>query len=106
MVAFPKKPMEIMVVVDVSRLRKALDELREEHITETGDITDIIDIGPQCFASGDLSVICFQGENYYRACGELVTGESEDEFTTCVKRVNHPDIIHEDYDGSTRHTDG
>lgn len=27
---------------------------------------ETIDIGPECFASADHSVICWQGENYYR----------------------------------------
>ena len=32
-----------------------------------GHPLDFIDIGPECFASGDREVICWQGVNYYRA---------------------------------------
>lgn len=62
----------------------------------------IVDLGPECFASGDLSVISWKGENYYRACGEVVTTLETGGYSHCVKRRKHPGKVHEDYFGYTK----
>lgn len=53
------------------------------------------DLKKGAFTDGE--VINYQGDNYYRACGAVVTIQSY-----CVKRVNHPGVLHEDYDGNVR----
>lgn len=58
--------------------------------------------GAKLFADPDLLVINFEGENFYRACGEKVRHLEEGAMTTCVKRLGHVGDIHEDYDGRTR----
>lgn len=63
--------------------------------------SDFVDIGPECFANKDLSVISFKGENYYKACGKIVTGGFDGETSTCVKRQAHKNNC-EDWDGNTR----
>lgn len=55
------------------------------------------------FSNADKSVISWEGSNYYRACDEPVV-VSESGISGCVKRVDHPGDIHEDYDG-VRKTD-
>lgn len=56
--------------------------------------SETVEIGPGAFADGDLEVINYKGENFYRSCPVRVT-----ESTYCVKRVGHPGLLHEDYDG-------
>lgn len=56
-------------------------------------------LGPECFTDGN--VISYQGENYYRACAHQVTQNDDGSGSTCVKRVDHPGVRHEDYDGNT-----
>lgn len=51
-------------------------------------------IGPECFSDKDEKVISLKGENFYRACGAPVT-----KLTSCTKRVDHPGIMHEDWEG-------
>lgn len=58
------------------------------------------DIAPECFTDGD--VISYKGQNFYRACDFLVTEEPEGAGSYCVKRVNHPSGVHEDYIGRTK----
>lgn len=53
-------------------------------------------LGPELFINGD--VISYKGENYYRAC-DYPVAEFDGSVSHCVKRVNHPSHIHEDYDG-------
>jgi len=105
------------VIVEAGPAKIFRDDLLEDNqvrvITETklaiqmcSDVNsapngDFIDIGPECFANKDALVICYKGENYYRACGRLVKGRLDGEATTCVKRVNHKNDC-EDYDGDTR----
>lgn len=60
---------------------------------------EITIIGPECFASTDDTVISWKGVNYYQACDELVVAGPKGSSTHCVKRVDHPGDIHEDYDG-------
>jgi hypothetical protein len=57
-------------------------------------------LGPELFTNGD--VISYKGENYYRACDERVTTMADGGQSFCVKRVNHPGKIHEDYEGRIR----
>lgn len=69
----------------------------------TKSIPDFIDLGPEMFTTTDREVICWQGENFYRACGVFVHEDPIDGIQShCVKRVNHPGKIHEDYHGNTR----
>lgn len=66
---------------------------------------DITVIGPECFASVDDKVISWKGANFYKACDELVMENPLGGATHCVKRVDHPGDIHEDYDGNRRGED-
>jgi hypothetical protein len=63
---------------------------------------DFIDIGPECFATADATVISYKGDNYYRACDVVVGDNEEGGQKFCVKRVGHPGKTHEAYDGATR----
>lgn len=62
---------------------------------------DFINIGPQAFADKEEKVINWKGENFYRACGVIVK-VTRYSTTSCVKRVDHPGDMHEDYDGNTK----
>lgn len=53
---------------------------------------------PEMFTSEDLSVICWKGENYYRACNEFVSMLDDGGKSHCVKREHHAGV-HEDYEG-------
>lgn len=55
------------------------------------------DIGPECFT--DDYVISYKGENYYKACDEFVYDRDDGGQSFCVKRVDHPGMYHEAYDG-------
>lgn len=57
---------------------------------------------PELFASADEKVICWKGEHYYKACGSFVADLPDGGQTFCLKRVGHPSISHEDYDGRKR----
>lgn len=60
-----------------------------------------IDIGPECFSDMDRTVICWKGENFYRACDAVVISHTLNGGRThCVKRVGHPGEYHEDFDGN------
>lgn len=62
-----------------------------------------IDIGPECFADPDATVISYKGSNYYRACGARVVDILPGGGTsTCVKRTGHPGNEHEDFGGNLR----
>jgi hypothetical protein len=63
---------------------------------------NFIDIGPECFADPQQNIICYQGENYYRACGEAVHQFGGGGLSTCVRRFGHAGDLHEDYDGRIR----
>jgi hypothetical protein len=60
---------------------------------------DFVDLGPELFADIEASVITWKGNNYYKACDEPVVTRPDGSGTHCVKRVEHPGDIHEDYDG-------
>lgn len=67
---------------------------------EVGLVVNIIDIGPECFTDENMAVICYKGENYYRACGELVAEHLADGGKSyCVKPVAHAGVAHEDFEG-------
>lgn len=75
-------------------------------LEETDESTDqesveVIQIGPGCFASSDLSVINLLGENYYKTCDVIVGDLPEGGVSYCTKRLDHPGILHEDYNGRT-----
>lgn len=59
------------------------------------------DLDAPAFTNIVETVISYKGENFYKACGELVTGRPDEGTTSCVKRVGHPGDIHEDFDGNT-----
>ncbi len=61
-----------------------------------------VDIGPECFTDTHGLVISYKGQNFYRACGHFVSEREEGGQSFCVKRVNHPTDVHEDYDGRTK----
>ena len=60
---------------------------------------NIIDIGPQCFTDGDEEVINYKGDNYYKAFDAVVVVNEDGSTSHCVKRVNHPGNVHEDFYG-------
>lgn len=64
-------------------------------------MSDYITIGPECFADKDAKVICWKGDNYYKACDTPVT-RSLDGITHCVKPSGHPSLAHEDYLGQVK----
>ncbi len=80
----------------------------------TGDLGDqiyaenfnIVDIGPECFAASDLSVISWKGENYYRMCGHVVRTIGVGGYSHCVKPRHHPNPTHEDYFGNVKDVHG
>lgn len=57
-------------------------------------------VPPQAFMNDEATVICLEGENFYKACDALVR-DFDDGQTHCVKRVGHPSVQHEDYEGRT-----
>jgi len=68
---------------------------------------DTVDIpSPGMFASADWRVISRHGENYYRACGEVVQSHEQGGHTTCVKPLHHPTWQHEDFEGRIKDTVG
>lgn len=54
------------------------------------------------FSDLNKTVINWEGENFYRACGAHVVEHSDGTLTSCVKRIGHHTDIHEDYDGVIR----
>lgn len=62
---------------------------------------DVVDLGPEMFASSDLKVIGYKGENYYRSCPEKVYDKPEGGATFCVKPIGHVQSEHEDAFGRT-----
>lgn len=67
-----------------------------EHLKPEG----FIEIGPECFADDKELVISYKGRNFYKACDIKVTNKEEGGSTFCVKRVGHPGLLHEDWDGA------
>lgn len=63
--------------------------------------TDFPPIGPECFSNKERTVISWKGENFYKACDALVVEHPDGGASHCVKRVGHPSIIHESFDGTT-----
>lgn len=63
---------------------------------------EFVNIGPECFSDTDEKVISWKGQNYYRACDEIVCDLPEGGQAFCVKRVGHPGTIHEAYHGEIR----
>lgn len=59
-------------------------------------------VGPEAFTDPEGAVISWRGENFYRACGKYVTGGNDQGGTTCVKHVNHPPPLCENYHGRVR----
>lgn len=58
----------------------------------------LITIGDECFTNGE--VISYKGENYYKACDTPVKNNEDGSTSHCVRRVGHPGLLHEAYDGS------
>lgn len=65
-------------------------------------MTDYIELGPELFSDSEETVISWKGSNFYRACDRWVTEKLEGGSTHCVKRINHPSDMHEDYHGNQR----
>lgn len=63
---------------------------------------NFVDLGPECFADVDAHVISWKGENYYKSCDEPVVTQPDGSGSHCVKRIDHPGDIHEDYDGNRK----
>lgn len=61
--------------------------------------TDIIDLGPELFASSDLRVISFKGENYYKVCGQTVWQGEDGSSSSCIFPLHHPYWKHQDWEG-------
>lgn len=70
--------------------------------TVSDTFTDIKDLGPEMFATGDGTVISWKGDSFYKACDVEVEKFPEGGTSHCVKRVNHKSWDHEDYEGRTR----
>lgn len=58
-------------------------------------------IGSDCSINDESTVICYKEKFYYRVCG-LPVKDSINEVSFCVKRINHPGVLHEDYEGNVR----
>lgn len=56
------------------------------------------DLDAPAFTNRAETVISYKGDNYYKACGVIV-GHYEGGLTSCVKRLNHPGNVHEDWAG-------
>ena len=67
------------------------------HVPDRG-IRNLVDhpLGHTAFISGDDSIINMGGDNFYRACTEMVS-----EKLGCVKRTGHPNE-HEDFYGNKK----
>lgn len=65
------------------------------------DIEGFTTLGPECFIGNEGNTISFQGDNFYRGCGNFVFRLPGGGSTHCVKRVGHPSEECEDYDGRT-----
>lgn len=50
--------------------------------------------------SDDKTVINHEGANYYKACEHIVAIKIDGVRSYCVKRIGHPGILHEDFDGN------
>lgn len=61
----------------------------------------IVDIGSECFANEEETIISYKGENFYKSCDHQVTDIEGGGASHCVKRVDHPGVRHEDFDGNT-----
>lgn len=78
--------------------------MSETSVPSLPGLTGFIDIGPECFADSEATVISYKGDNFYRACDVLVA-EFAGGASHCVKRVNHPNRQHEDFYGRVRDED-
>jgi hypothetical protein len=64
---------------------------------------DIVDFPvAEMFADGELKVISYKGENYYRGCNAYVMQHDDGSTSHCVKPVDHTSPEHEDYYGNRR----
>jgi hypothetical protein len=58
-------------------------------------------LGPGCFMDVEGNVINYQGQNFYRACDEVVFNNPHGGVTYCIKPVGHKSSVHEDSRGHT-----
>jgi hypothetical protein len=63
---------------------------------------DVIDLGPELFASTDRRVINYKGNNYYLSCDSPVYDKPEGGGTFCIKPIHHSHYEHEDFEGRTK----
>lgn len=83
-----------------------LAKIEEDTFPRVPKQEGLIDLGPGAFTNGE--VINYEGYNYYKACDVWVSTNEDGVQAYCVKRVGHPGVLHEDYDGnvSTGPTEG
>lgn len=62
---------------------------------------EIIEIGLECFANGDATVIGYKGDTYHKSCEQVVFRHPDGSATYCTKRAGHPSLEHEDFGGTT-----
>lgn len=102
--ALATNPQEMFMMLPKEALVASVRDLANELLQRTrqvkGELGNYTVLGPECFTNG--LVISYQGENYFKACEEFVFDLPDGGQSFCVKRVNHPGDIHEDYDGRTR----
>lgn len=94
-------------IFDSEQAKKFCEDalLRLDELNRPTDLKgDLVDIGPECFTNGE--VISYKGQNYFLSCAEYVSDLDDGGQSFCVKRINHPGHIHEDYAGTTREDDG
>lgn len=61
---------------------------------------DVVEITEPLFASADLRVIGFKGDNYYKACGQIVREYPAGGTSSCILPEHHTYHECEDIDGN------
>lgn len=56
----------------------------------------------QIFTNEAQTIMNWAGENFYKACGFPVVENEDGSGSSCVKRIDHPGIVHEDFEGKKR----
>jgi len=81
-----------------------MSEMAEVRLGQTpsGDgLEELVDLGPEMFSDVSGTVINYQGENYYKACGEFVADNSDGGSSSCVLPARFPHEVHSNYRGDT-----
>lgn len=53
-----------------------------------------VDIGPECFANGEETIVCWKGQEYIKTCGEFVTELADGGAAFCTLAYDHPGTEH------------